>query len=301
MKRILAMALALACLLTLVGCNNKSMNYIIENKPSVTGIVEEVHDDYVIMYSETAEGYPNGSHWHIPLDVENQDSYTDVVVGDEIVVYYDGSAMETDPLQIATVYAITLKTPADRTENKDKLIYGDTHGPNADNSEYAVNGDGLSLDTAEFDITVSYANYAEITGGLNADKMAISSVRHLPIWKFDTIEELEQFKKTNDQFTYDGGYDEVSSFNDTVAKYDEVFFESNSLMLVYVSVNSGSYRYGVNSVFCDGVSFCIHVEQLNYPEAVTEDMAGWFITVAVSDSMVMNCTEFDADLNNIEN
>ena len=290
MKKLMALILSLTFVLGLVGCNKNSMNYIIENKPSVTGVVEEVHDDYVIMYSETAEGYPNGSHWHIPLDVENQDSYTDVVVGDEIVVYYDGSAMESDPLQIATVYAITLKTPADRTENKDKLIYGDTHDPNADNSEYAVNGDGRPLDTTELDIAVSYANYAEI-----------SSVRHLPIWKFDTFEELEQFKKANDQFTYDSGYDEVPSFNDTVAKYDKAFFESNSLMLVYVSANSGSYRYGVNSVFCDGVSFCIHVERTNNTDAVTMDMAGWFITVAVPDSMVANCTEFDADLNNIEN
>ena len=52
------------------------------------------------------------------MNVENKDSYTDVVVGDEIVVYYDGSAMETDPLQIATVYAITLKTPTDRNTNE---------------------------------------------------------------------------------------------------------------------------------------------------------------------------------------
>jgi hypothetical protein len=39
-------------------------------------------------------------------------------VGDEIVFYYDGTAMETDPLQVSTVYAITLKTPADRIINE---------------------------------------------------------------------------------------------------------------------------------------------------------------------------------------
>ncbi len=110
--------IALIGVLGLVGCNNRSMNYIIENEPSVTGIVEEVHDDYIIVYSEKADGYPNGSNWSISLDVENKDSYTDVVVGDEIVFYYDGMAMETDPLQVSTVYAITLKTPADRTVNE---------------------------------------------------------------------------------------------------------------------------------------------------------------------------------------
>ena len=118
MKKIATLLLALVCVLGLVGCNTKSMNYIIENKPSVTGIVEEVHDDYIIIYSETADGYPNGSNWSISLNVENKDSYTDVVVGDEIVFYYDGMAMETDPLQVSTVYAITLKTPADRTKEE---------------------------------------------------------------------------------------------------------------------------------------------------------------------------------------
>lgn len=117
MKKYIALVLALVCVLGLVGCNTKSMNYIIENKPSVIGVVEEVHNDYVIMYSDTADGYPNGSKWQISLNVENKDSYTDISVGDEIVVYHDGNVMETDPLKVGTVYAITLKTPVDRTEN----------------------------------------------------------------------------------------------------------------------------------------------------------------------------------------
>ena len=118
MKKLIVFFFSLVCVLTMAGCNTKSMNYIIKNKPSVTGIVKEVLDDYIIVYSETAEGYPNGSYWSISLNVENKDSYTDVVVGDEIVFYYDGMAMETDPLQVSTVYAITLKTPADRTVNE---------------------------------------------------------------------------------------------------------------------------------------------------------------------------------------
>ena len=117
MKKLIALVLGLVCVLGLVGCNTKSMDYIIEHKDNVTGIVQEVHNDYVIMYSDTAEGYPNGSEWQISLNVENKDSYTNLSVGDEIVVYHDGNVMESDPLKVGTVYAITLKTPADRTEN----------------------------------------------------------------------------------------------------------------------------------------------------------------------------------------
>ena len=80
MKKLIALVLALVCVFGLGGCNTKSMNYIIENKPSVTGIVEEVHNDYIIMYSDTADGYPNGSRWSISLSVENKDSYTNFLL-----------------------------------------------------------------------------------------------------------------------------------------------------------------------------------------------------------------------------
>jgi len=117
MKKLTAIALTAALLLTLTGCSRRSMNYIISHAPNVTGIVEEVHEDYLIIYSETAQGYPNGSRWQISLHTENKDSYTDAAPGDEIVVYHDGTVMETDPLRVGTVYAITLKEPADRSRN----------------------------------------------------------------------------------------------------------------------------------------------------------------------------------------
>ena len=49
MRKYTALFFILVCALELVGCNTKSMNYIIENKPSVTGVVEEVYNDYVII------------------------------------------------------------------------------------------------------------------------------------------------------------------------------------------------------------------------------------------------------------
>lgn len=67
----------------LVGCNNRDMNYIIKHEPSVTGTVEEVHDNYMIIYLKT-DGYPNGARCAVSLDVENKDSYTDVAVGDRL-------------------------------------------------------------------------------------------------------------------------------------------------------------------------------------------------------------------------
>ncbi len=162
---------------------------------------------------------------------------------------------------------------------------------------------GTSADEA-FDITVSYANYTGddriYTSALNTQKMYISSVRHLPVYRFDTLGELERFKENfGDVLTMDRGYNEVPSFREATAKYDSAFFAENTLMLVYVTASSGSYRYGVESVFCDGQTLSVQVEQSNRSSigtAVTCDMAGWFVTVAVPDSMAAGCAEFDAAL-----
>ena len=112
MRKHISVIWALTCMIFLAGCNNRSMNYIIENEPNISGIVKEVCDNSILIYVET-DGYPYGADCSVSLDVENTDSYTDVSVGDEVVVYYNGNIAESDPLQIHTVYAITLKTPAE--------------------------------------------------------------------------------------------------------------------------------------------------------------------------------------------
>lgn len=113
MKRCIVFILTLIYVLGLGGCNNRTMDYIIENEPNITGIVEEVQDNFIIINIKT-ESYPDGASCKVSLDVENKDSYTDVSVGDEIIVYYNGEIAESYPLQINTVYAITLKTPVNQ-------------------------------------------------------------------------------------------------------------------------------------------------------------------------------------------
>ena len=110
MKKMTAFVLALVCVFGLAGCSNRSMNYIIENEPSITGIVKETSDHAILIDNE------DGEYW-VSLRVENTDSMTHFNIGDEVVVYYDGNIAESYPVQINTVYAITLKTPADRAEN----------------------------------------------------------------------------------------------------------------------------------------------------------------------------------------
>ena len=110
MKKYIAVVLALVCIWVLVGCNNRSMDYIIGNEPSIIGIVKETTDKSILIENDSGE-------YSVSLDVENKDSMTHFNIGDEVVVYYDGNIAESYPMQINKVYAIVLKTPADRSEN----------------------------------------------------------------------------------------------------------------------------------------------------------------------------------------
>ena len=112
MKKYLLIVLLMICVLGLVGCNNKSLNYIISNEPSITGIISEVNGSSILLENESGE-------YVVSLNVENSDGiYSPIQVGDEVTVYYGGNIAESYPMQINKVYAILLKEPADRSVNE---------------------------------------------------------------------------------------------------------------------------------------------------------------------------------------
>lgn len=136
-------------------------------------------------------------------------------------------------------------------------------------------------------------------GALNRDKLSISSVKHLPIYKFDSLLELEQFKSNYaDEFQFGQTYDEFQSFLDITKKFDEEYFNTYSLFIIYVSANSGSYRYAIDEVISQDESYTVYVKQANNPEQVTDDMAGWFIMLTAQKSAIKDCTDFDAQMTN---
>ena len=163
--------------------------------------------------------------------------------------------------------------------------------------EYLSTVKGLLFPEKTVRYKVSYANWSNvlIMSSLNSDKMTISSVQHLPVFKFDSLSELESFKKAyGGSLTMDRGYDEMPSFNEATASYDDAFFESRSVVLVYVESSSGSYRYGVSSVALSGSELTVGIYQSFDPEAYTANMAGWFITVELEKSDIKDCVSFDA-------
>lgn len=155
-----------------------------------------------------------------------------------------------------------------------------------------------------FDITQSWAGWTGDSpvwaGCLNTITLAISSVQHLPIYKFDTRQELDRFIAISGIASGDSGYENIPSFYETAKKYDDAFFAENTLMLVAVSSGNTGTRYGISGIICNDASFVIRLEA--YPHSSgDEEVSKWFITAAVPDSMVDSCTAFDADITNINN
>ena len=197
-------------------------------------------------------------------------------VGIELNGEYIGENADTKYDGVYPIITFTMPT-------KDSVLYTTQNGNIGFKSTFSRAGSGRDPDIWN--------------NALNASKLNDNNPWNLPIYKFDTLSDLEKFKSDfggENGFNY--GWDEVPSLNDATKNYDEYFFERYTLMLVYVEANSGSYRFGFKDVTIDGSYLCIHVEQTNNPQVWTDDMAGWFITVAVPDSMVANITEFDADL-----
>ena len=261
MKRYIALLLALVCVLGLSGCSRK----LIEgSEKSYHGTVTDLG------MSVVNEGDRQGRSYIIISSADHKETCfwlgknceTTAKIGDNVIV--ESAIEEQTNLLVAT--SITVVQTADKWET-----------------------------------TVSYANWSDtpsiFRGALNGDKQ-ISGAKHFPIFKVDTKQDLEQFKSNYGSIlSMNHGYDEVPSFEDATAKYDGTFFENNSLLIVYVDANSGSYRFDVGSVYCDAEAVCVHVKLTNNPECYTADMAGWWITVAIQDSTIRNCKSFDAVFN----
>ena len=180
-------------------------------------------------------------------------------------------------------------------------VTGD-NAPSEHSSESLI--DRVSMvDGSSFAYTakVAYANAAGegynriMSKCLNPEYMYMDSVQHWPLFKFETVQEMQDFKTGfADVLTFDSGYNEVPSFNHYAAEYDDAFFDDNTLLLCYVTASSGSYRFGVADASVKEDTLCVYVELLNHPEVMTADAAGWFVLIEVRKADIANCKHFDA-------
>ena len=268
MKKIFALIFVLILIFSLCSCNNQQAPN--DDDPADTKYKLTVIDYWGYLIKPLNEYYKAGEEVEATLAFLSGPS-----VGIELNGEYIGENADTKYDGVYPIITFTMPP-------KDSVLYT-TQNRNI--------GFLSTSSRAGWGITNIYDN------ALNASNINDSNHYNLPVYKFDTLSDLEKFKSDfggENGFNY--GWDEVPSLNDATKNYNEDFFEKYTLMLVYVEANSGSYRFGFKDVTIDGNYFCIHIEQTNKPQVYTEDMAGWFITVAVPDSMIANITEFNADL-----
>lgn len=118
------------------------------------------------------------------------------------------------------------------------------------------------------------------------------------IYRFDTANEFNSFKADlADVLNFDSEWGECKSFNAEMAEYTNAFFEDNTLILIYFTTNSGSFRFSIEGNIENEKTLAIKITKTVDPPYYTMDNAAWFGVLAFSDSEIKNCTEYRRVLN----
>ena len=136
---------------------------------------------------------------------------------------------------------------------------------------------------------------------IDNDEYYPRSPRPIPIYKFDGIDDVEQFKSTyNEMVGMYGSSDKPSDFYLAMEKYDETYFENNSLLVVYYASSTVSYQHYIKSIDLDSNSVFIHVQQKwcnpYPPHDHLEEYGEYYAIVEFTKAELADCTRFDADM-----
>ncbi len=159
----------------------------------------------------------------------------------------------------------------------------------------------IQIDTEKYDhmVSASYYNPDNTLSDIavNKDKIEARGYGN-PIIKLDTLEELKEFKEKytkelsldKSEGIYPGGW---LSFNANTEKYDEKFFENNTLIAIYWKSGSSSLRYGIYDIVSDGDKVCFEVVETRGDYAGDASLGASIITVAVPDDEVAVWNDYD--------
>lgn len=230
---------------------------------------------------------------------ERENLFAGLDSGDELLILHDG-IQESYPGRTGA-YGVWKKADGDITDISLSVL-----------TSLAELGWNVPLETNEepvryplphqdFDTAVAWANYGDAdalwAASCNRSTAIISSIPHLPILKLASLRELEDFKSAfSSQFEMRRGYDEVPAFEDITAAMDESYFSEHTLLLVYLSAGSCSFRYDVSHVDMENNTLTVHVQRTDGLTFGDCAMAGWFVTVSVPSKLLIGVADFDAVL-----
>lgn len=201
---------------------------------------------------------------------------------------------------VIIILLLSILAGCSRIESEVSDVSPDT-SPEQETPDVAENNEKQEASVGWYSVKLVYANWSEddriFRNCLNPETMAISSYRHLPVYKFTTKEDVENFKEMfHDILSLDQRHDEVPSFNEVSDTYNDDYFMEHSVVMAYVTASSGSFRFDIESISVEDMSLCLNVYQTNAPDVYTADMAGWFVITELDKDIVDRCNAFDAKL-----
>lgn len=120
---------------------------------------------------------------------------------------------------------------------------------------------------------------------------SMSAYRHFPVVKVDSTKDLENLiTVSSDILNLDNPND---LFLKNGEKYDTSYFETHSLLVIYIDSNTGSAEYSVTDIRGINDELFIMVDEY-LPEVCTADMAGWFATIEVEKEFIKDYKYFVA-------
>ncbi|MBR5285856.1 MAG: hypothetical protein IKU30_03065 [Clostridia bacterium] len=143
------------------------------------------------------------------------------------------------------------------------------------------------------DFTVSKAPVVS-TDESRVYEKAVSDGNKLPVvYKFDTREELDSFKSEYEDLFH---FKNPSScgFNEATVKYDDAFFENNTLIVIYLESPCYGDEYIVGEIYNDLST--VRIQLVLTDVGWDQGSGGKFITVAMPDAMMKNVNTYIVEM-----
>jgi len=122
---------------------------------------------------------------------------------------------------------------------------------------------------------------------------AVNSIQTLPVVKITSTAQLQQFREEMSPYMdEDHTYSDVYSLKEAFETYDELFFSSNTLFLVYISEEKTSHRHTVEYIQKSEGLLSIGI-QVTEPDSGDEAMEGWILSIAVPADQLKDVTEYE--------
>ena len=128
-----------------------------------------------------------------------------------------------------------------------------------------------------------------------SERFALSSVQYLPVVRINSTEELQTVTEILSPYAdldY-SPYSDVPAFTAAAEAYDDSFFASSTLFLVYTEEPTTAVRHSVEYVRLSNRVLSIGIKRLD-PDVGDVMMEGWLIAVSVSTDLIADADEIEA-------